>query len=135
MTVQVTPIVDVFPGVMLDGRIVGHVRSDTVGERSQWELHPDQDELLYLVSGATDVLLRDDREDAAGERVIALQGGQACMVPRGVWHRQVVREPSLLLFVSPPGVHVDYVPADGWSARFAPRASGTPRRCRWTSFR
>jgi hypothetical protein len=38
--------------------------------------------LLYLVGGATDVLLRDDPEDASGERVIVLQGGEACIVRR-----------------------------------------------------
>jgi oxalate decarboxylase/phosphoglucose isomerase-like protein (cupin superfamily) len=113
MTRRVRPTIEVFP-VTLDGRTVGHVRSDHAGERDEWEVHPDQDELLYLVSGATDVLLRDDPDDAAGERVIALTGGSACHVPRGAWHRQVVREPSLLFFLSPPSVHRPYVPADGW---------------------
>jgi hypothetical protein len=82
--------------------------------------------LLYLVSGATDVLLRDDSEDASGERVIALQGGEACIVPQGAWHRQVVMGPSLVLFLSPNSVHVPYVPDDGWE----PPPTGTCVRCR-----
>jgi mannose-6-phosphate isomerase-like protein (cupin superfamily) len=113
MTKRVVPEIDLFD-VRLDGRLVGHVRSDEPGERDEWELHPDQDELLYLVSGATDVLLRDDPDDDASERVIVLTGGQACVVPRGAWHRQVVHAPSLLLFLSPTSVHVPYVPNDGW---------------------
>jgi mannose-6-phosphate isomerase-like protein (cupin superfamily) len=113
MTMRVEPTIELFP-VTLDGRKVGHVRSDHPGERDEWELHPDQDELLYLVEGATDVLLRDDPGDASGERVIPLVGGAACLVPRGTWHRQVVREPSLLLFLSPDSVHRPYVPDDGW---------------------
>ena len=114
MTRRVRPTIEVFP-VTLDGRTVGHVRSDHAGERDEWEVHPDQDELLYLVSGRPDVLLRSAPADAAGEQVIALRGGDACIVPAGAWHRQVVREPSLLLFLSPESVHVPYEPAGGWT--------------------
>jgi len=112
MTKRVVPEIELLP-VELDGRKVGHVLSQP-GERDEWELHPDQDELLYLVSGRTDVLLRDDPGAAKSERVIELSGGQACMVPQGAWHRQVVHEPSVLLFMSPRSVHVPYVPDDGW---------------------
>jgi mannose-6-phosphate isomerase-like protein (cupin superfamily) len=115
VTRQAEPTIDVFD-VRLDGRLVGHVQTDEPGERDEWELHPDQDELLYLVRGRTDVILRDDLDDAASERVLELSGGQACAVPQGTWHRQVVHEPSLLLFLSPPSVHRPYQPADGWDA-------------------
>src|SRR5262245_59500586 len=114
MTVRVTPAIEVLP-VRLDGRLVGHVRTDHAGERDEWELHPDQDELLYLVEGVTDVLLRDELHDGASERVIALRGGEACIVPQGTWHRQVIREPSVLFFLSPQSVHEPYTPADGWT--------------------
>src|SRR5215813_4395216 len=107
MTVRVTPAIELLP-VRLDGRLVGHVRTEQVGERDEWELHPDQDELLYLVEGVTDVLLRDELHDDAPERVITLHSGEACIVPKGVWHRQVVRAPSVLLFLSPPSVHRPY---------------------------
>jgi mannose-6-phosphate isomerase-like protein (cupin superfamily) len=60
------------------------------------ELHPAADELLFLVSGALDVVL----EEAAGERAIALEAGRAAIVPRGVWHRLVLRAPGRLLFVN-----------------------------------
>ena len=39
-------------------------------------------------------------EVGPGERRVALASGQACLVPRGVWHRVVVREPGRLLFVT-----------------------------------
>lgn len=45
------------------------------------EIHPDGDELLYLVDGAVDVIL----DEAAGERCLGLQPGQAFVVPCGVW--------------------------------------------------
>jgi mannose-6-phosphate isomerase-like protein (cupin superfamily) len=62
------------------------------------EMHPLGDELLLLLSGAVDVVL----EEPAGPRVIELRGGRACIVPRGVWHRLILREPGDLVFVTPP---------------------------------
>lgn len=61
-------------------------------------MHPEGDELLYLLSGEIDVLL----EESAGDRVVRLRGGEGCLVPRGVWHRLILKEPSDLLFVTPP---------------------------------
>jgi mannose-6-phosphate isomerase-like protein (cupin superfamily) len=63
----------------------------------EWELHPRGDELLYLLAGAIDIVL----DEPDGERIFSLQGGQACLVPRGVWHRLILRQPSDLLFVTP----------------------------------
>lgn len=60
------------------------------------EMHPEADELLYVVSGAIDVVLEED--DA--ERTIALDAGQAAIVPRGVWHRLLMRKRGKLLFVN-----------------------------------
>ena len=70
------------------------------------ELHPDGDELLYLVSGRVDVILEDggDEERVGTERVVAVHPGEAIIVPKGVWHRVEVREPSRLVHITPgPG--------------------------------
>jgi mannose-6-phosphate isomerase-like protein (cupin superfamily) len=56
------------------------------------EMHPDGDELHYLVSGALDLVLEHD--DRAHE-TIAIEAGESAMVARGVWHRFVVREPAV----------------------------------------
>jgi mannose-6-phosphate isomerase-like protein (cupin superfamily) len=63
---------------------------------SMQEMHPLADEVLILVSGAIDVIL----EEAGVERTIALEAGQAAIVPRGVWHRLVMRRPGRLLFIN-----------------------------------
>jgi mannose-6-phosphate isomerase-like protein (cupin superfamily) len=63
----------------------------------EWEVHPRGDELLCLLTGAIEVIL----EEPDGERVVNLRGGQACIVPRGVWHRLIMRQPSDLLFITP----------------------------------
>jgi mannose-6-phosphate isomerase-like protein (cupin superfamily) len=63
---------------------------------SMQEMHPEADEVIYLASGAIDVVL----EEAGGERAVALEEGEFAVVPRGVWHRLVVRQPGRLVFVN-----------------------------------
>lgn len=60
------------------------------------EMHPEADELLYVVSGAIDVVL----EEGDAERAVALDAGQGAIVPRGVWHRLVMRKQGKLLFIN-----------------------------------
>ena len=76
------------------GVVVGavHMTRDT-----SWEMHPGGDECLHLLSGAIDIIV----EDGGSSGVIALRAGGGCVVPRGQWHRQVVREPGDLLFITP----------------------------------
>jgi mannose-6-phosphate isomerase-like protein (cupin superfamily) len=63
----------------------------------EWEVHPAGDELLYLLTGAIDAVL----DEPGGEREVNLRGGQALLVPQGVWHRLILRQPSDLLFITP----------------------------------
>ncbi len=53
-----------------------------------WEMHPVGDELLTMLSGEMDVVF----EQAGREVTVPLRPGETCVVPRGVWHRQVVRQ-------------------------------------------
>jgi mannose-6-phosphate isomerase-like protein (cupin superfamily) len=105
-----------FLGVEFDGRRVGHVVVDTDGDRDEWEMHPTDDEFLYLVEGAIVVILRADPErEEAEERRIELRAGGACVVHKGAWHRQIVVAPCKMLFVSGETLHRPFVPDDGWS--------------------
>ena len=61
------------------------------------EMHPDGDEVLYLISGAVTVTL----ELAEGERRVDLDAGNAIVVPQGVWHQITMREPGQLLNITP----------------------------------
>jgi mannose-6-phosphate isomerase-like protein (cupin superfamily) len=64
------------------------------------EMHPDADELLYLISGRIRVRL----ELEGGDREAEVGPGQALAVPRGTWHRIIVDEPGQLINVTPgPG--------------------------------
>jgi mannose-6-phosphate isomerase-like protein (cupin superfamily) len=69
------------------------------------EMHPDGDELLFVLSGRVEVLL----EDVDPPRTVELGVGQALIVPRGVWHRVLLVEPSQLLHIT-PGPRGEYRP-------------------------
>jgi mannose-6-phosphate isomerase-like protein (cupin superfamily) len=99
---------DVFDGthcpVRVDGYVVGAPLM-TGNAPHRGELHPDGDELLLLLSGRVEVILDDGTQQQVGaETVQELAGGQAVIVPKGVWHRINVLEPSRLVHVTPgPG--------------------------------
>jgi mannose-6-phosphate isomerase-like protein (cupin superfamily) len=61
------------------------------------EMHPEGDELHYLVSGALDLVLE---HDGGRDDVVALRAGDSAMVGRGVWHRFVVNEPAVGIAVT-----------------------------------
>ena len=87
------------PPVRIDGFTVGAPRMTQPAPHAG-EMHPDGDELLFLVSGRISVLL----EEAGAERRVEVGPGQALVVPRGVWHRVVPEEPSQLVHITPgPG--------------------------------
>lgn len=76
------------------GRLVGTFHN--AADWAIWEMHPAGDEIVCLLSGAIDVVLEEDH----GERVVPLEAGQTCIVPQGVWHRAVVREPGDTLHIT-----------------------------------
>ncbi len=56
-----------------------------------WHTHEHEDELFLVLDGHVDIQLRD--------RVVPLEEGEFCIVPRGVEHRPVAHgQASVLLF-------------------------------------
>jgi mannose-6-phosphate isomerase-like protein (cupin superfamily) len=87
--------------VRADGYTVGVARMDSPPQH-RGEVHPDGDELLYLVEGAVTVVLDDgDAQRAGVETRVAFAAGQGCLVPRGVWHRLEFDQPVVLVHVTP----------------------------------
>ena len=80
----------------VEGRLAGEARM-TRNPPHAGEMHPDGDELLYLVEGAVEIILDEEN----GERCLSLEPGQAFVVPCGVWHRVMVKEPCCLLYFTP----------------------------------
>ena len=60
------------------------------------EIHPDGDEILYVISGKLRVVGESDPSAA-----VELKPGDACIVRRGEWHRVRVIEPAQLVHVTP----------------------------------
>lgn len=60
------------------------------------EMHPDGDEILYLISGRVRVVFLDsDDED------IDILPGDGLVVPKGVWHRVDIIEPCQIVYLTP----------------------------------
>lgn len=62
-----------------------------------WEMHPEGDELLILISGSLSI----EFDDQAITQEMLLLPQTAFVVPAGSWHRIEVNEPSMLLAVTP----------------------------------
>jgi mannose-6-phosphate isomerase-like protein (cupin superfamily) len=62
-----------------------------------WEMHPVGDEILVMVTGALEVEYADDSHRGT----CSLGTGEAMVMPRGFWHRLALREPGLLLTLTP----------------------------------
>lgn len=91
------------PPERIDGVTVGIVPV-TGNSPHNGEVHPDGDEILYVISGRLRVIGESDPAAA-----LELGPGEACIVKQGEWHQVLMIEPSLLLHIT-PGPRGDYRP-------------------------
>ena len=90
------------PPIRIDGYTVGVIPNLEGPAPHRGEVHPDGDELLYLVSGAIEVVFDDgDAHSIGAETTVVLRKGDALVVPRGVWHQVRVIEPAYFVHVTP----------------------------------
>ncbi len=68
------------------------------------ERHPDGDELIFILSGRVSVSIDSSPNDA-----LELGPGDACIIPKGEWHRVHLLEPTRLLHIT-PGPNADHRP-------------------------
>lgn len=86
------------PPVRVDGVTIGVVKM-TESAPHGGEMHPDGDEVLYLISGCAKVTL-----ETTPVETFQMKPGDGVIVPKGVWHRVEIIEPSQFVFVTPgPG--------------------------------
>ena len=82
-----------------EGRLVAVFESAT--DWPQWEMHPEGEEILVLLSGRMTLIFDAGGKDAGDEaQPIELTPGRACIIPRGAWHRARVPVPSRLLAIT-----------------------------------
>jgi mannose-6-phosphate isomerase-like protein (cupin superfamily) len=75
-----------------DGWLVS--RYEMHADMDQEEMHPHGDELHFIVEGRLDLVLAPADQPGGTARTIALRPGTSAAVPRGVWHRFVVHQPT-----------------------------------------
>ena len=63
-----------------------------------WEMHPRADEVLFMLTGELAV----DYSEGPHGGTVALPAGTGIVMPQGVWHRLVLREPGVLLALTAP---------------------------------
>jgi len=85
------------------GRLMGCTGQNA--DWDHWERHPAGDEILILLSGEMVIVL----ETEAGEQRATIKPGETFIVPKGVWHRGIVRAPGQLIFVT-PGAGTEHKP-------------------------
>jgi GNAT superfamily N-acetyltransferase/mannose-6-phosphate isomerase-like protein (cupin superfamily) len=78
-----------------DGRLVAVFQFET--DWTTAEMHPGGDEIVYVLTGAIDLILAAQ----SGDRTIQLGAGAGHLIPRGVWHTARVRAPAKVLHVTP----------------------------------
>jgi mannose-6-phosphate isomerase-like protein (cupin superfamily) len=103
--------VDVEPGAFWNQLMTGELLDDIVrrvagadgwlvtvydmdADMATEEMHPNGDELHFLLRGRFDLVLAPENEPGGVATVVAMRAGDCAAVPRGVWHRFVVHEPS-----------------------------------------
>jgi mannose-6-phosphate isomerase-like protein (cupin superfamily) len=64
---------------------------------SDWELHPDTDELLMVLKGSVTVEILTDTDCCR----LPLTAGQFTIVPKGHWHRHVDARDVVEMFFTP----------------------------------
>ncbi len=91
------------PGARVDGFLVG-VADMTRDPPHNGERHPDGDELILILSGRVTVTVDSFPNDS-----LELGPGDACIIPKGEWHRVHLIEPTRLVHMT-PGPGADHRP-------------------------
>lgn len=91
------------PPQRIDGMTVGIITMSSNAPHNG-ELHPDGDEILYVISGRISV-----RGESAPDDPLLMQAGDACIVPKGEWHKVDLLEETQLMHIT-PGPNGDHRP-------------------------
>ena len=80
------------------GTAGGWLVSEYLLERdwANWEMHPDGDEFVYLLSGTAQLHI----EQPGVIHIVNLADSGAAIVPRGAWHTVKIKSPSRMLHIT-----------------------------------
>jgi len=91
------------PQIPVDGATFG-VATMTENSPHEGERHPDGDEVLYLIAGRVRVVFVEGEHDD-----VNVHPGEGLIVPKGIWHRVDILEPSEIVYLT-PGPNNQYRP-------------------------
>lgn len=91
------------PPKRIDGMTVGILTMEHDAPHNG-EVHPDGDEILYVISGSVRVT-----GESAPDAPVELRAGDACIVPKGEWHKVHILEKTQLVHIT-PGPNGDHRP-------------------------
>lgn len=91
------------PPKRIDGMTMGIITMSQNAPHNG-ELHPDGDEILYVISGGVQV-----RGESAPDKPLELHAGDACIIHKGEWHKVELLETTQLLHIT-PGPNGDHRP-------------------------
>lgn len=64
-----------------------------------WEMHPNGDEIVALLTGTATLVL--EAPDGSRSAQQLSQPGSFVLVPRGIWHTAKLQGPATMLFITP----------------------------------
>lgn len=76
---------------------LGRFLEESVGKRSPWECHPDDEEFLHVLRGVVDITFLAE----AKPTTIRLEAGAILIVPAGVWHAHTPQAETIEFGISP----------------------------------
>lgn len=86
------------PPIPVDGLTIG-IAEMSENSPHGGEMHPDGDEVLYMISGHARVVFEDDDLDD-----IDMTTGDGLVIPKGLWHRVDILAPCKIMYATPgPG--------------------------------
>ena len=102
-TAETLPVDDLFWSRLMSGEL-GTLHNEYLvschtfeSDWPMWEMHPNGDEMVCLLSGAATVVL----EHVAGhESVILAATGSYAFVPKGIWHTAKTQIRTQMLFIT-----------------------------------
>lgn len=86
------------PPIAVDGFTIG-IAEMSENSPHGGEMHPDGDEVLYLISGHARIVFEDRGVDD-----IDMTAGDGLIIPKGSWHRVDILAPCKIMYATPgPG--------------------------------
>ncbi len=76
------------------------------GGPSPWEMHPDCEEMLYVLEGEIEVEILP-RAGGTGEKTV-VPSGSFIVIPRGCWHRQDMLARTKELYLTPGSTEMSH---------------------------